>query len=69
MAWPIILVIALASILLLFLLILLVASFFIAKMIYSPLRYSRDDQKAFNKKMGWDEELKSLIITPPSRSK
>jgi uncharacterized protein len=65
MTWPIILVIILASILLLFLLILLVASFFIAKMIYSPLRYSRDDQKAFNKKMGWDEGVEVFDNNTP----
>lgn len=65
MEWPIILVIVLASILLLVLLLLLIASFIIAKMIYAPLRYSREDQKAFNKKMGWDNGVEVFSNSTP----
>jgi fermentation-respiration switch protein FrsA (DUF1100 family) len=65
MAWPLILVIVLSSILLLLLLVLLLTAFFIARMIYSPLRYSRDDQKAFNKKMGWDNGVEVFDHSTP----
>jgi hypothetical protein len=65
MAWPLVLIIVLCSVFLLVLFALLIASFFIAKMIYSPLRYSRDDQKAFNKKMGWDEGVEVFVNNTP----
>lgn len=54
MEWYWILLIVLASVFLFLLIVLEIGGFLIAKFLYAPYRYPREEQKEYNHKMGYD---------------
>jgi len=60
MKWYLILTIILSGLIVLYFLISLIISFFVARMLYAPKRYSREEQRAYNEKMGYNSGTEGL---------
>lgn len=60
MKWYWILLIAVGALVALYLLSCLIASYFIARMLYAPKRYSREEQRSYNEKMGYNAGTECL---------
>lgn len=65
MLWYWIVAIVLGALLALAVLSLWIISFLVAKFVYSPKRYSRQDQREFNHKCGWDAGVEVFKSNKP----